>query len=394
MPGWIKRLLGNLALTAGAILITFAFLEVVVFGFIFVPSDVLHNVTINQVVRYQPGSTPTFRHPDGRKTHLTINADGWNSTKPEYVRDKIPGVLRVAVVGDSYVHGAFINTDQGFPEVLERELNAAGKKVEVYRFGMDGAPMSQYLWMLRKEVINYHPDVVVVQLIHNDFDESYRFMGTRYNSSFMKIGTDAVGNPKEIAPEDFRPGWPDTLRELKTFRYLYYSTNMYLRIKSLVTRYVWGSKEDYAPEFISSAVDVRNIADHDKIRWVTRYVMGEIRKLADEQGFKLMFSMDGVREAIYDGKPVASYPVGFLNQVSGETAAELKVPFLDLQDTFAKDYAVNKQRLEFPYDWHWNEHANELVGKAIAARLLAEPAMLTPAESKKVTSLQDGATAQ
>ena len=65
---------------------------------------------------------------------------------------KTPGVLRVAVIGDSYVHGSFVNPDQGFPEVIERELNAAGVRAEVLRFGMDGAPLSQYLHMLRREV--------------------------------------------------------------------------------------------------------------------------------------------------------------------------------------------------------------------------------------------------
>ena len=166
----------------------FAFFELVVFGMILKPDDVLPNVSINGVVRYQPNTRATFRHPDGTQSLVTINAQGWNSTKPSYERAKTPGVLRVAVIGDSYVHGSFVNPDQGFPEVIERQLNAAGVRAEVLRFGMDGAPLSQYLHMLRREVRQYQPDVVVVQLIHNDFDESYRFLKTRYASSFLKIG--------------------------------------------------------------------------------------------------------------------------------------------------------------------------------------------------------------
>jgi hypothetical protein len=61
---------------------------------------------------------------------------------------------------------------EGFPEVIERELTRAGVAAEVLRFGMDGAPLSQYLHVLRHEVRAFKPDVVLVQLIHNDFDES------------------------------------------------------------------------------------------------------------------------------------------------------------------------------------------------------------------------------
>ena len=377
----LKVLGGKLMLLGGALVAVLLVLELVVFRFILVPSDVLHNVSINGVVRYVPGSDVAFRHPDGSTTRVTINADGWNSTWPDYKVVKTPGTLRVAVVGDSYVHGAFINTGEGFPEVMQRELDAGGTKAEVYRFGMDGAPLSQYLWMLRKEVVQYRPDVVVVQLIHNDFDESYRFLGTRYNSSFMKIGTDAAGAPTEIAPEDFEPGWPDLLRELNTFRYLYYSTNASLRLKSLVTSYVWGAKEEYAPEFISSAVDIRNLADLPKISWSTHYVMAEIKKLATEEGFAVLFAMDGVREAIYEGKPLATYRVAALNEIAGKVAKDLDLPFFDLQAVFAQDFAVHGRRLEHSFDWHWNKRANHLVGGAIGRFLLADPRLMTPAGS-------------
>lgn len=371
-----KTLLGKLSLMVGSLVVTFLVLEFGVFSFILKPDDVLHNVTINGVVRYEPNEKATFRHPDGSETHVTINADGWNSTKPYYELDKTPGKLRVAVIGDSYVHGAFIDTEDGFPEVIEHELNQAGITSEVYRFGMDGAPLSQYLQMMRREVVAFKPDIVVVQLIHNDFDESYRFMGTRYSSSFLKIGVDEAGRFSEIEPASFEPGWPDTFRELKTFRYLYYETNAYLTLKSVVSKYVWGEEVLFAPEFISSAVDTRNLNEMDKVRFVTRYVMHELKTLAEENGIRLVFSMDGVREAVYDGKPVSAYKVTELNELAAQTAKELGVPFLDLQQTFADDYAASKKRFEFDFDWHWNARANVLAGKAIAEKIRTDPALL------------------
>ena len=356
-----------------SVLCCLAVLELVVFRFVLVPDDLLPNVSIDGVVRYVPGTNATFRHPDGRRSNVTINADGWNSTKPAYAVARTPGVKRIAVVGDSYVHGAFVDTAEGFPEIAEAELVRAGIPAEVYRFGMDGAPLSQYLQVLRREVRAYKPDVVVVPLIHNDFDESWRFIKTRYASSFLKIGRDADGKPLEIEPAEFHAGSADLLRHSAAFRYLYYETNAYLRFKSLISRYFWGGNEDWSAEFISSAVDIRKIADDDANRFAARYVLAEMKRIADAEGFQLVFLMDGVREAIYDGKPLSAYAVSRLNALAAELTSELGLTFLDLQSAFATDYAVAGQRFEYSYDWHWNARANRLVGEAVARLLATQP---------------------
>ncbi|MGE0698831.1 MAG: hypothetical protein AB7O57_07030 [Hyphomicrobiaceae bacterium] len=362
----------NLLLGVVSLAFCLAALELVVFRFVLVPDDLLPNVSINGVVRYLPGTEATFRHPDGRRTHVSINADGWNSTRPSYEVARTPGVKRIAVIGDSYVHGAFVDTADGFPEVAEAELRKAGVAAEVFRFGMDGAPLSQYLHVLRREVRAFRPDVVVVPLIHNDFDESWRFIKTRYASSFMKIGRDSEGHPVEIPPADFRAGTADLLRHSAAFRYLYYETNAYLRFKGLISRWFWGGTEDWTAEFIQSAVDIRKIADHEQNRFAARYVLSEMKRMAEADGFRLVLVMDGVREAVYAGKPRSDYAVARLNELAADLAGELGLTFLDLQATFAADFAVHKERFEYAYDWHWNSRANRLVGETVAGLVRRE----------------------
>ena len=381
----VKPWLGKLALVGGSLLATFLILEFLVFGLVMKPDDVLENLTVNQVVRYAPDTHATFRHPDGRETLVTINSAGWNSTKEHYEIEKQPGRTRIAIVGDSYVHGAFINVDEGFPNKLEQNLKTDGYNVEVYRFGMDGAPLSQYLHMLRREVSIYKPDVVVIPIIHNDLDESYRFLKTRYASSFMKLKNDEHGKPVEVTPADFRSSTADLLRRSATFRYLYYETGLYLKLKSFVSKYFWGGQEEYKPEFISSAVDIRKIKDHEKNRHFARYILSEMKRLSKEQRFKLFLVMDAVREAIYDGKKASDYEVGKLNAIMAELTDKLELPFKDLQQTFAKDYAANKERFEFSYDWHWNKRANDLVADEIARMLKNEPETL--AHEKKAANV-------
>jgi hypothetical protein len=385
--------------SALSLLLCLLALELLVFRLLLLPDDVLPNVSINNVVRYMPGTTATFRHPDKRRTVVRINQDGWNSTKQAYARARSPGVLRIAVIGDSYVHGAFIDTEDGFPEVIERELNAAGVKAEVLRFGMDGAPLSQYLHMLRNEVRQFRPDIVVVQLIHNDFDESYRFLHSRTGSSFMKVATDQAGRIVEIPPVDFRPGLADVLRNSAAFRYLYYETNAYLTFKHLISSLYWGGDDEWRPELVSSAVDVRRIGDHAKNRLFTRYVMHEMQMLAARNGFRLAFVMDGVREAVYAGRPPESYEVGALNRIAAEVTAELGLPFLDLQEAFQRDWAAHRQRFEYAYDWHWNSRANVIVGTAIVrflrgdARIIGRTAFsFDPGTGERDRLARDAAT--
>lgn len=376
MSSRLKTFICNLALGFVSLVATLGGLELVVFRYILVPDDVLPNLSIGNVVRYQPGTQAVFRHPDGTSSRVTINAEGWNSTKPHYQVAKTPGRIRIAVVGDSYVHGAFVDVEKGFPEVLEARLQQTGMNAEVYRFGMDGAPLSQYLHMLRSEVVRYRPDVVVIPLIHNDFDESYRLLKTRYASSFMKLAAGPHGEIVEVAPAPFRSGTTELLRNSAAFRYLYYETGLYLGAKSWISRYVWGGNEEWSPEFISSAVDIRKIADHASNRRFASYALRQMRDLSKQHGFALAFMMDGVREAVYAGRDPADYEVGKLNVIARELTTELGLPFLDLHTAFVADYRRHKQRFEFAFDWHWNDHANRLVATQAATLLLSDPRLL------------------
>ena len=366
----VMEWMGRIGLILGSLAVCCLFMEFVVFRTILVPDDVLENVTINKVLRYKPNKRAVFRHPDGSVTQVTVNAQGWNSTKKSYATHKPHGVTRIAVVGDSYVHGAFVNPHQNFAELLERNLRAKGVNVEVLRFGMDGAPLSQYLHMLRHEVLNYHPDIVIVPLIHNDFDESYRQLRVRYASSFMKVTDRVDGAVTEVMPADFKPGLADKLRNFASFRYMYYETGLYLHAKQWVSKYFWGGSEVWQPEFIQSAVDIRKIKDHKRNRHFADYIFGEMKRLSDQRKFKLLFAMDGVREAVYSNKPRDSYEVWKLNDIARELTGKHGLTFVDLHDWFAAEYARSGIRFEFPFDWHWNKVGNRVVARALEREVI------------------------
>ena len=365
-----KEIIANLALLCGSLLICFLVFEFIIFKYILKTSDVIPNTSINNIVRYAPGATATLYEPDGQSHTVTINKQGWNSTKEFYNTTKKAGIKRIAVIGDSYVQASAVNTNEGFAEIIEQELNSKGYKTEVYRFGIDGAPLSQYLYMLREEALKYQPDLVVIQLIHNDFDESYRFLYGRYSSSFMKLKINGT-TIEEVAPEPYKTGWVDLLKNSRSFRYLYYQTGLAVLVRRMVNKEDDKETATKAPKhgFVQSAIDVRNITDLKTIKQATAYIFSELKHLSKKHNFKVLVTMDPVREAIYSGKPATDYEVHQLNLTAQTTAKEKGLPFLDLGKAMSKQYKADKQKFEFPWDWHWNKHGNEVAGKAIAKDL-------------------------
>lgn len=118
----MKNRLGELALTASSLAACLLFIEFVVCRTLLVADDFLENVTINEVVRYKPGSRATFRHPDGTSSTVVANAQGWNSLVSSYERARAGGVQRIAIVCGSYVHGAFVDRDDHFADRLNTFL--------------------------------------------------------------------------------------------------------------------------------------------------------------------------------------------------------------------------------------------------------------------------------
>jgi hypothetical protein len=88
---------------------------------------------------------------------------------------------------------------------------------------------------------------------------------------------------------------------------------------------------------------------------------------AARAGARLLIVMDGDRKAIYGG--AASSPALELNRIMAAAAQRHGIAFLDMHPRFAAHWAAHRQRLSFPFDFHWNELAHSLVGAAIAEHI-------------------------
>jgi len=120
------------------------------------------------------------------ESYVRINSDGFRG--PDYVRPKPPGVLRVAVLGDSYVEAIQVAEDRTFTAVIGRELadcpELRGKRIEALNFGVDGYGTAQELFILQRKVWSYQPDIVVLAIF---------------------LGNDIRNNSVVLEPDQCRP---------------------------------------------------------------------------------------------------------------------------------------------------------------------------------------------
>jgi hypothetical protein len=357
-----RELWPNLLLACASLLVFFLVCELVVFRFVLPASDMPENAFAEGVIRYAPEQTGVFRRGDEIEAPYRINEDGWNSGIADYREQRTPGAGRIAVVGDSYVEAFAVPFDSSFAELTQKDLRARGCPVEVYRFGISGAPFSQYLHVLQREALDFRPDWVVVSLIHNDFTESFEFKPGRYTSSFLKLSINGNRVNREISPQPYDPGPWDWLRFTATFRYLYYTEHLNF---GLIRDLVFGA----ATKNYQANIDVdATMARMHRIRLATDYLIGRMAAIAKAHGVKLLFVMDGDRQGIYDGarddgraRPLA------INRLVGELTKRHGVPFIDLHPHFARDWRQRRMHFEHAEDWHWNT-----VGHRLAAGVLVD----------------------
>ena len=375
----LKSLAANLALLLASLLFTALLLEFGVFRLLLPASDLPHLAWENGVIKHQPGDTGVYRVRDEIAARFRINAQGWNSGHAAYQRPRTPGTKRIAVIGDSYVEALQVDYDKSFAELLEARLSAPQHPVEVYRFGIGGAPLSQYLQMLRREVLACSPDMVVLNLVHNDFSESYRFKPGAYTSSFLKLDVRGGIVRGEIAPRPWRPAWYEPLRRSATWRYLAVRRGFSF---GLLRDLVLGAA--HSPGEYQANIDVRSL-DADAagnsagaaapqglspdLVAATRFLLAQFQELARVHGFTPVVLMDGNRSLIESQSPDAlDYDQGALrlNKLVRTLCSELKLPLLDLHPVFLGEFAVRHRAFGHAHDAHWNAYAHEVVADSLA----------------------------
>ncbi|MEM7306143.1 MAG: SGNH/GDSL hydrolase family protein [Planctomycetota bacterium] len=120
----------------------------------------------------RPGAVRVTEYRGGADAPPTIvehriNAQGFRG--PEVAQPKPPGTYRVACLGDSHTFGTGVPEGATWPAHLERMLAAVGgADVEVMNCGVSAYDTQREVLLLRERVLDYAPDLVLLQYHVND----------------------------------------------------------------------------------------------------------------------------------------------------------------------------------------------------------------------------------
>jgi len=366
-----KRFFQNAVLVTAGILSALLFLELFFFRFVLPAPDVPRLDFVNGVIKYKPDQQGTNRVRNEITAAFRINASGWNSGHDRYVRTKAPGKYRIAVIGDSYVEARAVAFTDSLAEQLERLLGR--QRCEVYRFGIRGAPLSQYLHILRREVADYGPDLVIILLIHNDFTESYTYMPGVYTSSFLKIAVENGRVVGEVPPQRMERRWYDFIRNRSAvWRYLAYRQQVrFQAVRDILLGDKARPEEIRQAHGTAAATDTRRTANEA----VTGYVFRELRKCCRDHAADLLIAIDADRSSIYRQAAAGLQPGSRtlqLNRMAARQALRHSIHFIDLHPVFARDFAARHKRFDFRNDAHWNAYGHRVAAEALCSYILRE----------------------
>jgi len=283
-----------------------------------------------------------------------INDDGWNSAI-EYAHARSPGRRRIVVIGDSYVEAIQVDPTESAGAVLRALLHDS---VDVYTLGISSAPLSQYLQMARYAARTFHPDVIVVNVVHNDFDQSVRTLSP--TPWFLQFAPDRDG-VREVAPTPYVPGaGRRLLRRSALLRYLVWNC----KIAGLPDRVGAMLRRDATRGMVPNAnVDPARLRRNAPL--IGHTVDAVTRAMRDEHpGTRIVYVMDAPRRDVYLGT-VATSSVGWLTPLLRRSAESHGATFVDLTPTFARYWAATHRPLNDPFDFHWNAAAHRLVAEAL-----------------------------
>ncbi len=292
-----------------------------------------------------------YRHKSADvEVDFRINSQGMRADH-DYSVEKPPGLRRVVVLGDSYTMGYEVAEPQCYARVLERDLRARGDQVEVLNGGVSGYSTAEAYLRLTREMLAYHPDVVVIGFYGNDIVDNVR-------TGLFRLEGDKLVQKKD----GYVPGGAlgNFLNTNGFFSFLAERSNAFVLLKERSTQLARRRMVEENVRNVDAAdagTGVHADAKGEYGHRLTAALFEELYRTTRERGLELVvLSIPWYRqrpERLAEAFPLAEFPVerpGF-SFVSGK----------DRLDPY-----VGKQQLYWLRSHgHWTPFAHEVAGKAL-----------------------------
>jgi len=354
----------NVSLIIISLAVLFAILEYGIFNFVLLPSEIprLQEGVPKQVLKYQPNQTGTWRVGNHIASPYQINNQGWNSAHKDYVVAKSVGTTRIAIVGDSYIEALQVPYDRSVAEILE----SLRSHYQVYRFGISGAPLSQYIEMLENEVLLYQPDIVVINIVHNDFLESLEGKQvSTFSSSFRTWRLLPGGKHIQVPPTPYKRNWISLVKSLNVFGYLVPRKGMNIQFyRDLFLNHSSNSATE-SDKYVMN-VPVNSLDDPQVIRIIEIFAK-EVKNLVQEAAVQphVIVIMDGPRGRSIEScrNRQLSPRLAFLHDNTAFIMHSYGIEFYDLWTHFFDKECTEGLNLKIPKDGHWSESGHLVVAE-------------------------------
>lgn len=283
----------------------------------------------------EPGITKHHKNPSfGFDVSYSINSSGFRGS-PHEIR-KPPGVYRIMILGDSNGFGWGISESKHFSAILANKL----KNVQVINLSLSGYGTDQEYLRFTKEGIAYDPDLVIVQVTPNDFDEiQYPFYNQKPKPQFL-VGKDGnlvlINVPvKSIGPKS--KYFYDNSLPLPFKEWLGWNSYAF----NILNEKYYMLKTKYARDS-SSATEGRERFNSESIT-LFKKIISKLKVTLDEIGAKGL--------VVHSSKDISEKKL-----LEGSS-----LPIVDLHPIFSRSIQKTSVDPFFHDGYHWNVEGNRIV---------------------------------
>jgi len=279
---------------------------------------------------------------------------------------KPDSTFRVLVLGDSFTVGANVQQDEAYPKILEKKLRKVfGQRIEVVNSGVGGWEPFQYAQYFEHYGRLFGPDLVIVGF----------FVGNDTFNSWTKVEelpTAVLGR---------RVGRQATAQPFLALKVFLYERSHLVRLVlargPLAPRdFVRKQCDDFAEWYL--AVQKARLANHLRYSSVQRdnaqNAINQLRRIKDiASAVPVIVALlpdenqinIALQRRVLDGKQRSQYDFRMPQAMLSEMLAEVGLPTIDLLPTVLAD-----NRCLYMNDTHWTPEGHQLVGSAIADKLI------------------------
>jgi hypothetical protein len=280
---------------------------------------------------------------DGRAPE-PMNNEGFRDR--DFSEARRPGVIRIAVIGDSFAEGWMAPREAAFPRIVEREL---GPAFEIYNFSIANHSPVRYLALYDRIVRKYRPDTVLLCLDHNNpsKDEALR----------PYVAFDARGVPSSFDHERYfrhTPRVPQTKWEKRRDRWQWRLCQG-SRLFPYAAAWLWVD-----PEFRRRTLETSSAPTLETLWRMTSEYLLTLKGLAEEDGVHFLLALPPNLEDFK--KPQA------IQELAMRFAKTHGIPFFR-----AEAFLAHRASADFyiPGDGHFSVAGHTAYGRKLALWLRA-----------------------